>query len=148
MSARRPRAVLAVAAAALALSAAVIACEPAGPYEMRLVTDNHQFLISSDPLPPIAREPTLYRVIVRDKETREPIDGGEGRIFATSQDQANTWDVLTPGPELGSYYGRLRYVTSGEWAVAIQFRRDSTRPLERVDWYQEVRAARDEPVTN
>lgn len=142
-----PSAPAVLIAAAVVPLAVMIACEPQGPRPLRLFTDNLQVLITSEPSPPIAREATLYKVIVRDRETREPIDGGEGRIFATSRDQANTWDVLTPGPELGSYYGRLRYITSGEWAVAIQFRRDSTRPLERVDWYQEVRPPTDEPVT-
>ena len=139
------RVTLTTVAAVLLIAGVMVACESAGPPPLRLESDDLQFRITSDPLPPLAREPTLYKVIVRDKETREPIEGGEGRIFATSQDRVNTWDVLTPGPELGSYYARLRYVTAGEWAVAIQFRRDSLRPLKRVDWYQEVRAAPAEP---
>ncbi len=66
------------------------------------------------------------------------MEGGEGRIFATSRDGANIWNVLDQGPEIGTYYSSLRYVTAGDWAVAIQFRRDSSRPLERVDWMQDV----------
>ena len=134
-------------AVAVALLIGVASCGPA-PREAEFVarSDTFLFTITSEPIPPFAREPTLYKVIVRDKETRQPIEGGEGQIFATSQDGANTWDALLPGPELGSYYGTLRYVTSGTWAVAIRFRRDSTQALQRVDWTQDVLTARDEPV--
>ena len=142
MTARRRRTLLAGAALVLA------ACEP-GPrvHELRLNSENLQFIITADPSPPYAREQTNYKVIVRDKETREPIDGGQGQIYATSRDRANVYYPLGPGEELGSYYGRLNYVTAGEWAVAIRFRRDSLSRLETVEWYQEVRAARNEPGT-
>jgi hypothetical protein len=103
------------------------------------------FSVLPDPAPPRARETITYKVVVRDSKTRQPIEGGQGRIFASSQDRASTWDALLPGQELGTYYARLSFITSGSWAVAIQFRRDSTRQLERVDWMQEVFAARGEP---
>ena len=134
-----------LAGAVLVLAAA---CEP-GPRvnELRLSSETLQFIITADPSPPYAREQTSYRVIIRDRETREPIEGGQGQIYATSRDRANVYYPLSAGEELGSYYGRLNYVTSGEWAVAIRFRRDSLSRLETVDWYQEIRAARDEPVS-
>ena len=141
MIARRRHTLL--AGAALVLAAA---CEPGPPlHELRLNSETLQFIITADPSPPYARERTLYKVIVRDKETREPIEGGEGQIYASSRDRANVYYPLSAGPELGSYYGQLNYVTAGEWAVAIRFRRDSLTRLETVEWYQEVRAARDEP---
>lgn len=130
---------------AVAVAGLLAACQPPRPRELRLESENLRFQISSDPLPPYAREPAIYKVIVRDKRTREPIEGGEGQIYASSRDRVNIYDALTPGPELGSYYGTLRFVTAGEWAVAVRFRRDSLRPLETVEWYQEIRAARDEP---
>ena len=41
--------------------------------------------------------------------------------------------------ELGTYSARLMFVTAGQWAVGLQFRRDSTQALQRVqDWMQEV----------
>ena len=121
---------------------AVVGCGPSGPPPVRGMTDSLSFRVTSDPMPPRARERTVYKIFVRYKESREPVEGGEGRIFATSRDGANIWDGLTQGPEVGTYYGTLNYVTAGEWAVAIQFRRDSTRPLERIDWMQEVRGER------
>ena len=42
------------------------------------------------------------------------------------------------GDEAGTYYGYLSFITSGEWAMAVEFRSDSTRKLERVDWIQGV----------
>ena len=112
-----------------------------GPRPYRAASETMKYRITPDPSPPIAREPTLYKVVVQDKESNEPIEGGEGRIFAESRDGAKIFYPLTPGPELGTYYGTLRYVLAGEWAVAIQFRRDSTdttSAIERIDWMQEV----------
>jgi hypothetical protein len=42
------------------------------------------------------------------------------------------------GPEVGTYHAKLNFVVAGMWAVAIRFRRDSLRPLERIDWMQQV----------
>ena len=54
---------------------------------------------------------------------------------------ANTDDGLQKGKEVGTYYGRLFFVTTGDWAIALQFRRDSASRLERVDWVQTVNNA-------
>jgi hypothetical protein len=99
--------------------------------------------VSSVPVPPRAREQVRYKVVVRDRESRQPIETGEGRIFSSNRDEAKTWDGLRKGPEPGTYYGTLNYVTSGEWAIAIEFRRDSTSRLEKIEWMQEVLAARE-----
>ena len=130
---------------ALAAGAGLAACEPGKPRpaEMRLWTDTYEYIVSADPSPPRARERTVMKVVVRDKESRQPVEGGEGQVFASSRDGKNIYDGLVPGPELGTYYGTLNYLTSGDWAVAVRFRRDSTKPLERADWMQTVRAARD-----
>ncbi|MBI3789407.1 MAG: hypothetical protein HY275_00815 [Gemmatimonadetes bacterium] len=133
---------LAAPAIALVLAlAALAACKPAdgAASDLRSWTDDLAFRISTQPMPPRAREDVLYKVVIRDKKTGNPVEGGEGRIFATSRDGANTWDALTPGPEPGTYYGKLRYITSGDWAIAIQFRRDSLQVLQRIDWMQGVR---------
>jgi hypothetical protein len=111
---------------------------------IRQWTDDMAFRIISDPVPPHARENVRYKIQVRDSKTGEPVEGGQGRIFASTRDGASTWDGLAKGEELGTYYGTLKYVTAGEWAVALQFRRDSTRKLQRMDWMQEVFAARGE----
>ena len=112
---------------------------------MRFWTDNFKIRVTSEPSPPFAREKTLYKVVVLDKNSNQPVEGGEGRIFASTRDGAKTWFPLGPGPELGTYYGTLNYVKAGEWAVAIEFRRDSTRKLERMDWMQEVQNERESP---
>lgn len=104
-------------------------------------SDSFAYRITVDPTPPRAIEDAQYRIIVQDKKTGEPIETGEGRIFATSRDGANTDDGLQKGKEVGTYYGRLFYPTTGDWAVALQFRRDSASRLERVDWVQSVNNA-------
>lgn len=119
---------------------AMLACGPREPrpYELRLYTDNYHFSIVADPSPPHAREAILYKVVIRDRESRQPIETGEGQIYANNAEQASTWDGFRKGAELGTYYGKLNYVTSGLWAVAIRFRRDSLHPLEKVEWMQDV----------
>jgi hypothetical protein len=116
--------------------------------QFRLWSDNYAFTVTTDPTPARALEPVLYRVVVQDKKTKQPIENGEGRIFATSADRANTSDGFKKEKELGTYSGRLFFATTGDWPAAIQFRRekDPRLPLERVDWIQTVHPA-SEPGT-
>jgi hypothetical protein len=107
--------------------------------DLRHWTKDMSFRVSMDPMPPVARTKIRYKVVVRDKESGQPIENGEGRLFATSRDGINTWDALLPGDEPGAYYAELNYLTAGDWAIAIQFRRDSLSRLERIDWMQGVR---------
>ena len=97
------------------------------------------FRVYAEPTPPIARQTIIYKVVVRDKTTGEPVEGGEGQIFATSLDRKSVWDSFDRGPELGTYYAKLRFVTAGDWAIAIRFRREASTPLERADWVQTIR---------
>jgi hypothetical protein len=115
--------------------------------ELRLWSDNYAFRVTMDPMPPRALEPIVYRVVVQDKKTGQPIETGEGRIFATSADRANSSDGFKKEKELGTYSGRLFFATTGDWAAAIQLRRDNVPrlALERVDWFEGVAAA-SEPV--
>jgi hypothetical protein len=125
-----------------ALAVMLVAAAAWGPnpraLENRQWSDSFAFRITVDPSPPRAIEDATYKIIVQDKKTGEPIETGEGRIFATSKDGANTDDGLAKGKEVGTYYGRLFFPTTGDWAVALQYRRDSTQRLERVDWTQAV----------
>ena len=145
-----PRAARARAASrvprAVILLCALAACgrEQRTP-SLRQWTDDLAFQISSDPMPPRAREKVLFKVVVRDKDSRRPIETGEGRIYATSRDGKNVWDALDKGPELGTYYGTLSFITSGDWAVGLQFRRDSVSKIETLNWMQDVLASRGEP---
>ena len=130
----------------LLLAAGAAACESArrAPGELRLKTEIFAFTITPELSPPVAREPMIYKVVVRDRDSGQPVEDGEGQIFATSSDGAQSWDGLAAGPEPGTYYGRLNFITAGNWAIAVRFRRDSTENLERVDWMQEIRNARGE----
>lgn len=111
---------------------------------MKFLTEDMELRVLPDPVPPRAREPVRYKVVVSDKKTGEPIEGGQGQIFATSQDGIDVYDPLVKGPELGTYYATMNFITAGQWAVAIRFQRDSARKLERMDWMQEVFPARGE----
>src|SRR5512133_3025007 len=68
-----------------AIVLALVACGPTQKNtDLRQWTDDLTFRISTDPLPPRAREKIIYKVVVQDKESNQPIERGEGRIFATS----------------------------------------------------------------
>ena len=121
----------------------LLACTPAPPKtDIRQWAGGMAFRISTIPVPPRAREPIQFKVVVLDQESRQPIENGEGRIFAMNADSVKVWDGLVYGPEPGTYHAKMSFVTSGDWAIGLEFRRDSTRRLERMDWRQEVRAAR------
>ncbi|MGH9888141.1 MAG: hypothetical protein ACREBE_21590 [bacterium] len=133
----------AVSAAALA----VVGCGGSNePPPLRQNSTNYAFVIKPDDSPPHARQDIRYIVQIVDSKSRQPIENGEGQLFAgkpidpdvPSGPQTKTWDGLTYGPEIGTYHAKLNYVIAGQWAVAIRFRRDSLHPLERIDWMQDV----------
>ncbi len=130
-----------------AIMAVVVAaaCQ-SGPRDLsqRFLTKDMVLSVLPDPVPPRARESVRYKVVVSDRETGEPIEAGRGQIFATSSDGIDVYDPLVKGDELGTYYATMHFITAGQWAVAIRFQRDSTLPLERMDWMQEVFPARGE----
>jgi hypothetical protein len=132
---------LALATALATLVAVAGACgEPQDPSLVRLWTSDFEIRVTSDVSPPRALERITYTVVVLDKETQEPVVNGEGRIFATNADGKDTDNGFTYGPEVGTYRTMITFVTAGEWAVGLQFRRDSTLPLQRtMDWRQMVR---------
>ena len=138
---RRVIALLGIAGAIAAAS-----CGDEGPPGLHQFTLTYDFTISPDESPPHARDDIHYTVRIFDRKTRQPIENGEGQLFAgkpieddaPSGPQSKTYDGLAVGPEVGTYRAKLNYVVPGLWAVAIRFRRDSLHPLERTDWMQQV----------
>lgn len=129
--------------AGLAMAGCDAGRPPAG--QLRFRTDDFVIRVSSETRPTRALEPIYWRVTVHDAETGLPISGGQGRIFATNQDMKTVSNGLEETQELGTYRSNLMYVTAGMWAMAIQFRRDSTQVLQKtVDWTQDILSA-DEP---
>jgi hypothetical protein len=142
----RARALLAALLAPALIGAGAAGCDSKPrTYESRFWTDDLAFRVSMEPTPPHAREEVLFKVVVNDKKSGNPIQNGEGRIFAMNADSVQKWDGLEPGPEAGTYYAKLNFVTAGQWAIGMQFRRDSTQRLQRMDWMQEVFAERPGP---
>jgi len=127
-------------AALAVVAASLVSCgPPADAAVIRLWTDDFEIRLVADVSPPRALERITYTAVIRDKKTREPIANGEGRIFATNADGKNSWNGFTYGPEVGTYHTTLTFVTAGEWAMGVQFRRDSTVVLQRTaDWRQTV----------
>ncbi len=125
-----------------ALLAGCTARDPDAALDTRMWTDDLAFRIRLTPRPPYAREDVIVKVVIADKESGAPVENGEGRIYAMSRDSVQVFDGLERGPEPGTYYAKLNFLTAGEWAIGLQFRRDSTRKLETMDWLQSVRNAR------
>jgi len=128
--------------AAVVLTAA--ACAPEKPNtDQRVFSPDFEFRVSADVVPPRALEPISYTITVRERKSRQPVVNGQGRIFATNADRKTIWDGFTYGPEVGTYHAKLMFITAGEWAMSLQFRRDSTSALIRPsdDWRQMVRVA-------
>ena len=121
-------------------------CGPPRRPEIRQGSKSYLFNITSDPIPPHAREDVIYTVTVRDRESGQPIETGEGRIFANTLDGARTYDGFTKAPAIGAYTAKLRFVAAGQWAIGIQFHSDSAKPLEKTEWMQDVLQER--PGTN
>src|SRR6478672_9267292 len=116
--------------------------------QIRTFSEHFEYRVTSDPMPPRAREDVIYRVTVIDKENGQPVEGGEGRIFANNSVGTSTWDSFMAAPQVGTYTAKLRYVTAEQWAVGIEFRRETlpgTKIERATDWQQEVGAAREEP---
>ena len=113
-------------------------CGPPRRPEIRQGSKTYLFNITSDPIPPHARENVIYTVTVRDRESGQPIETGEGRIFANTLDGARTYDGFTKAPAIGTYTAKLRFVAAGQWAIGIQFHSDPTKPLEKTEWMQDV----------
>lgn len=133
------------------VAAMVAACRPsqARTPGIRQWTNDMVFNITTDPTPPHAREPTIYTVEAQDKNTGQPIEGADGRIYAGTRDGANTYDGLIPGLKPGTYTAKIRFVTAGTWSVGLQFRRDTmkTNDIETTQtWSQEVLPAAGEAV--
>jgi len=135
-------------AAVASIAAAVVSCD-SGPYKppaLHQYTMTYDFTIQPDEAPPHARDDVHYSVQVFDRKTRQPIENGEGQIFAgkpiddaaPTGPQTKTYDGFAYGPEIGTYHAKLNFVIPGTWAVAIRFRRDTLHPLERTDWMQDV----------
>ena len=133
---------------AVGVAAACIACLDAcgagSQGSLIYATESYTFTVLAPPISlPHAREDIVYKVLVKDRKTRQPVQNGEGQIFANMKEGPRSWDGFKYGPEMGVYSGTLNYTLSGIWAVAIRFRRDSLHPLERADWMQDVLGDRD-----
>ncbi len=128
----------------LSASALLAGCDAGTPpkNELRFKTDDFVIRISSETKPTRALEPTYWRVVVNDIKTGTPIQGGQGRVFATNRDRKTVANGLAETGELGTYRTNLMFVTAGMWAMSMQFRRDSTKALQRTeDWTQDILTA-------
>ncbi|MEQ1689976.1 MAG: hypothetical protein ABMA00_01725 [Gemmatimonas sp.] len=113
--------------------------------ELRFRTDSFTVRVSPETRPTRALDQVVWRITVHDRTTGTPIQGGQGRIFATSKDRKSIANGLEETGELGTYRASLMYVTAGMWAMALEFRRDSTQKLQRTeDWTQDILSG-DEP---
>ena len=126
------------AAGTAALVIGAVSCGPPRRPQLRQCSQSYCYTITSNPVPPYAREDVMYTIVVTDRKSDQPIETGEGRIFANTREMQRTYDGFVKAPQIGTYAAKLNYVTSGQWAVGIQFHSDSTKPLEKTEWMQDV----------
>jgi hypothetical protein len=139
-----------------AASVVLLAACTEGKAENRLAlrqgTRSYLFTITANPAPPFANETTFYTIQVVDRDTRQPVQNGEGQIYGQLNPNSRpyTWDGLVYGPEVGTYHAHLRFAISSTigdpnqaWQMGLRFRRDSLSPLEVTNWQQQVRPERD-----
>lgn len=139
-----------VAASAFAL----VACSDGAARDLALrqSTHSYSFVIRANPSPPYANEDINYTITVLDRNTRQPVQNGEGQVYGqlTPGGRPYTYDGLVYGPEVGTYHGKLRFVIGATtadpdqaWQMGLRFRRDSLSPLEVTNWQQQVKPERD-----
>ena len=63
-----------------------------------------------------------YTITVLDRKTRQPIENGDGQLFAqpstdVPSGRIETYDGFAYGPEVGVYHAKLSFVIPGTWAV-------------------------------
>jgi hypothetical protein len=122
-----------LALAVLALG--VLGCKSQdAPKGIRLGTPDFLITVQPDTLPVPSQERVRFKFFIRDRETKQPIQDGAGRVFASNKDGLKTNDGLAKGEEVGTYYGELFFAVSGDWALAVEFARDTTQRLQRDDW--------------
>jgi hypothetical protein len=130
------------ARALLGALALFVACGPPRKPQLRQGSPSYMMTIESNPSPPHAREDVIFTITVKDRKTGQPIETGEGRIFANTLEMAREGKGIHDGfvkvPQVGTYTAKLNFLTSGQWAIGIQFHSDSTKPLEKTEWMQDV----------
>jgi hypothetical protein len=107
--------------------------------ELRQGTTSYQFTITVPNARPSVRDDVTYVIVARDRTTNQPIESGEGRIFARAG--AELGDSLVKAPQVGQYTGTLRFPSAGGWVVGVQFRDQRVTAFEHTQWVQEVRSA-------
>ena len=133
-------------AAALATVATACGGGREGPPPLRQNSMSYGFIVKPDDSPPHARQDIIYTIQIVDKKTRQPIQNGEGQLYANKPieesaptgPQSRTWDGFAASPEVGTYRAKLNFVVAGLWAVGLRFRRDTLQPFEKIEWLQVV----------
>jgi hypothetical protein len=112
------------------------------PGEINVRREGLRLRISAETLPPKAMDKVIFRVVVTDEKTGEPIHGGQGTVWGRNKDYHEISNGLLEAAELGTYETNLTFITAGVWQLGVLFRRDSTHPYASVNWTQEVGAPR------
>jgi hypothetical protein len=125
--------------AAIGLLAAGGCGSTQAPSELRQSTHSYQFSITVPAGPPIAADSVTYIIAVRDRNNDQPIETGEGRLFARSGEQIVA--PLIKAPQVGQYRATIQFPHAGDWVLGIRFRSPGATEMELTQWGQQVRTA-------
>jgi hypothetical protein len=118
---------------------ATSACEGTGsPNALRQGTPSYLLSITVPATPPVVQDDVTYVISVRDRSTGQPIETGEGRLFARSAEQIVS--PLIKAPQVGQYRATVRFPHAGAWMLGIRFREPRVKELELTQWGQLVRS--------
>ena len=106
--------------------------------QLRQGTTSYKFDITTPNAPPVAGDDVTYVIVVRDRNTGQPIETGEGRLFARAG--AGVTGSFVKAPQVGQYVGTLRFPRAGGWVVGFRFRDQPAKALELTQWSQDVRS--------
>jgi hypothetical protein len=108
------------------------------PNELRQGTPSYLFSIAVPDVTPIAQDDVTYVISVRSRSTGQPIETGEGRLFARSGEQIV--QPLINAPQVGQYRATVRFPHAGGYVLGIRFRESPAQELELTRWSQQVRS--------
>jgi hypothetical protein len=130
----------AVLVPALLLSSACSA--PRGNRVLSQGTLSYLLEITTPGTPPRVGEAVTYAFFVRDRKTGQPIEAGEGHVFARAA--SDLVATLVKAPQVGRYQATLRFPRGGGWQVGVWFRDSSAGSAELTRWSQQVQPSSSE----
>ena len=104
--------------------------------EWRQGTAGYKFVIISPTVAPAVEDSVAYRLSVLNRSTGQPVEDGEGHLFARAGETVTA--NLMKAPQVGQYLATIRFPRAAEWSVTLRFRERTAKAFEETQWLQSV----------